>query len=129
MQAQYQHGKLESVLRERTSALEISNLDWAKAFFNNAPSAKLALLTSNSMASVGVTETSVGLKPFVDLLQLNVPGLWVLMQDWLHNFYAADYTVTAFAERSKLPLGASFLTRQGHVISKTRVRFYAFDSE
>ena len=33
---------LESVLRERTSALEMSNLDWAKAFFNDAPPAKLA---------------------------------------------------------------------------------------
>lgn len=31
---------LESILRERTSALEMSNLEWAKAFFNDAPPAK-----------------------------------------------------------------------------------------
>ena len=120
---------LESVLRERTSALEISNLDWANAFFNDAPPAKLALFTPNGVASAGAAEASVGLKPFVNLLQSNVPGLRVLMQDWLHNFYAADDTVTAFAERSRLPLGASFVTRQGHVIGKTGVRFYASDSE
>ncbi len=51
------------------------------------------------------------------------------MQDWLHNLYPADDAVTAFAERSKLPLCASFVTRQGHVIGKTGVRFYASDSE
>ncbi|UUZ51878.1 hypothetical protein LP420_37665 [Massilia sp. B-10] len=28
---------LESILRERTTALEMSNIDWAKAFFNDAP--------------------------------------------------------------------------------------------
>ena len=31
---------LESVLRERTGALEVSNLDWAKAFFTDSPPAK-----------------------------------------------------------------------------------------
>ena len=34
---------LESVLRERTGALEMSNLDWAQGFFGDAPPAKLAL--------------------------------------------------------------------------------------
>ena len=63
---------LESVLRERMSALEVSNLDWAKAFFNDAPPAKLALFASN--AALAATETAAhGLKPFIGLLQLNDP--------------------------------------------------------
>src|SRR5260370_28458874 len=33
---------LESVLRERIAALEVSNLDWVKAFATDAPPAKLA---------------------------------------------------------------------------------------
>jgi uncharacterized protein YoxC len=36
---------LESVLRERTGALEISNLDWARGFFGDAPPARMALYT------------------------------------------------------------------------------------
>ncbi|MBF8179424.1 chromosome segregation protein SMC [Herminiimonas contaminans] len=119
---------LESVLRERTSALEMSNLDWAKAFFSDAPPAKLALFTPNATASEAV-ETPAGLKPFLNLLQLNDPGLRALMQDWLHNVYIADDTAAAFVDRNKLPVGAYFVTRQGHVISKTSVRFYASDSE
>ena len=35
---------MESVLRERTTALEMSNIDRAKAFFNDAP---LKLLDSS----------------------------------------------------------------------------------
>lgn len=35
---------LEAVLRERLAALEVSNLDWVKAFANDAPPAKLAFV-------------------------------------------------------------------------------------
>jgi chromosome segregation protein len=120
---------LESVLRERTSALEMSNLDWAKAFFNDTPPAKLALFTPNSTGTPASAETPVGLKPFLSLLQLNDPGLRALMEDWLHNVFVAEDATVAFVDRAKLPVGAYFVTRQGHVISKSSVRFYASDSE
>jgi chromosome segregation protein len=120
---------LESVLRERTSALEVSNLDWAKAFFNDAPPAKLALFTPNPGAAAAGAEAPAGLKPFLNLLQLNDPGLRALMQDWLHNAFVAEDTAAAFVDRAKLPLGAYFVTKQGHVIGKASVRFYAADSE
>ncbi|MBC7500115.1 MAG: chromosome segregation protein SMC [Herminiimonas sp.] len=119
---------LEAVLRERTSALEMSNLDWAKAFFNDAPPAKLALYAPIVAAALSPAQPA-GLKSFVDLLQLNDPALRTLMQDWLHNVFAADDTVLAFAERGQLPAGGCFVTRQGHVISRSSVRFYAADSE
>ena len=119
---------LESVLRERTSALEVSNLDWAKAFFKDAPPAKLALFSPQSAAPADVA-AAAGLRPFTSLLQLNDPGLRALLQDWLHGVYAADDVDTAFAERARLPAGACFVTRQGHVIGKSSVRFYAADSE
>ncbi len=118
---------LESVLRERTSALEMSNLDWAKAFFNDAPPAKLALYTPQVVAATA--EPAAGLKPLLNLLQLNDAGVRALMQDWLHQVYAAEDVAAAFMDRAKLPQGACFITRQGHVISKSSVRFYASDSE
>ncbi|ASU41353.1 chromosome segregation protein SMC [Herbaspirillum sp. meg3] len=119
---------LESVLRERMSALEVSNLDWAKAFFNDAPPAKLALFAPNP-AGLPSEPAPNGLKPFINLLQLNDPGLRTLMQDWLHNIFIADDTASAFVDRSKLPNGALFVTKQGHVVSQSSVRFYASDSE
>jgi len=121
---------LESILRERTSALEMSNLDWAKSFFNDAPPAKLALFSPNATAIQAPTaDAPAGLQPFLNLLQLNDPGLRALMQDWLHNVFVAEDTAAAFVDRAKLPVGAYFVTKQGHVISKSSVRFYASDSE
>jgi chromosome segregation protein len=120
---------LESVLRERTSALEMSNLDWAKAFFNDAPPAKLALFSANNAGAAAPLDTPAGLKPFLNLLQLNDPGLRALLQDWLYNVFAADDITAAFVDRAKLPVGGYFVTKQGHVIGKSSVRFYASDSE
>ncbi|WP_326939557.1 chromosome segregation protein SMC [Actimicrobium sp. GrIS 1.19] len=120
---------LESVLRERTAALELSNLDWSKGFFSDAPPARLALFSPNA-ATIPVPAASIpGLRPLVDLLQLNDPGLRNLMQDWLVNIFVADDVDTAFAERNLLPAGGYFITRQGHLIGKSSVRFYAADSE
>lgn len=119
---------LESVLRERTSALQMSNIEWAKAFFSDAPPAKLALYAPSTAVPPNPVEVA-GLKPFLNLLKLNDPGLRGLLQDWLHNVYTADDAAEAFADRAKLPAGACIITRQGHVITPGSVRFYAADSE
>ncbi|BBB60767.1 chromosome partition protein Smc [Undibacterium sp. KW1] len=118
---------LESILRERTAALEMSNLDWAKAFFGDAPPAKLAVCAPTIAAET--TVPLAGFKPFIDLLQLNDAGLRGLMQDWLHQVYIAEDITSAFMDRIKLPAGACFITKQGHVIARSSVRFYASDSE
>ena len=119
---------LESVLRERVSALEMSNIDWARAFFNDAPPAKLALFSA--AGKLGAAQEAVaGLKPLIDLLKLNDPGLRALMQEWLHNAFVAEETATAFAAREKLPAGGFLVTREGHLISRSGVCFYAPDSE
>jgi chromosome segregation protein len=121
---------MESVLRERTGALQLSNIEWAKAFFSDAPPAKLALfapLTSAPPAST--VDDTAGLVPFINLLKLNDPGLRGLLQDWLHNVFSADDAIDALRQREKLPAGGCFVTREGHLITRSSVRFYAADSE
>jgi chromosome segregation protein len=122
---------MESVLRERTSALQMSNIEWAKAFFGDAPPAKLALFAPTGAvppATAAPAEVA-GLAPFLNLLKLNDPGLRGVLQDWLHNVYVAEDAASAFAERGRLPAGGCFVTRQGHVVTQSSVRFYAADSE
>jgi chromosome segregation protein len=119
---------LESVLRERTSALQMSNIDWAKAFFSDAPPAKLALYAPSTAVPPAPLEVP-GLTPFLNLLKLNDPGLRAVLQDWLHNVFSAEDTASAFADRAKLPAGGCFVTRQGHVLTQGSVRFYAADAE
>jgi len=119
---------LEAVLRERTAALEVSSLDWAKAFFGDVPPAKLALYTPLA-GTPAATEAAPGLTPFIQLMRLNDPGLRALMQDWLQNVYSAEDAAQALQERARLPAGAVFVTRGGHVIGRSSVRFYAADSD
>ncbi|MBC7414426.1 MAG: chromosome segregation protein SMC [Herminiimonas sp.] len=120
---------LESILRERTAALEVSNLDWAKAFFNDAPPAKLALFSAQSARVAAPDAAAHGLTSLLSLLQINDPDLRAVLQDWLHNVYVAEDTASGFAGRAALPLGASLVTRAGHVIGNASVRFYAADAE
>jgi chromosome segregation protein len=118
---------LESVLRERTGALEISNLDWARGFFGDAPPSRMALYTPSSSGAAPADHH--GLKPFASLLKLNDPGLRGLLDDWLHEVYVADDPGTALAQRERLPAGGCFVTPHGHIVSRSSVRFYAADAE
>jgi chromosome segregation protein len=120
---------LEAVLRERTSALQVSNIEWAKHFFSDAPPAKLALFAPAVAGAPAADSGSASLRPFLDLLKLNDPGLRGVLQDWLHNVFLADDNAGAFAARASLPAGGCFVTRQGHIISQSSVRFYAADDE
>jgi len=123
---------LEALLRERTGALELSNIEWAKAFFGDAPPAKLALYSPAvpALAAAVVPAAEVaGFKPFASLLKLNDAGLRGVLQDWLHNVFAADDAASAFAARARLPAGGAFVTRQGHLVTQASVRFYAADAE
>ena len=150
---------LEAILRERTSALQVSNIEWAKHFFSDAPPAKLALFAPQTTAPAGTAGGTPGaagaagstagvtpgagtasaasgasaggaaMRPFLDLLKLNDPGLRGVLQDWLHNAFYADDNTAAFAARGTLPAGACFVTKQGHIITQSSVRFYAADDE
>jgi chromosome segregation protein len=119
---------LEAVLRERAGALELSNLDWAKAFFSDAPPARLALYSPAPAASGAVNDIP-GLKPFASLLRLNDPGVRGVLNDWLHHVYVAHDAAEAFANRGRLPQGGCFVTRQGHLVTPSSVRFHAPDAE
>lgn len=118
---------LEAVLRERSGALEVSNLEWAKGFIKDAPPAKLALYAPPAISAE--VPAPAGLKPFLNLMKLNDPQLRSLLQDWLHNVFVAESVDEAFARRNTLPPGACFVCQAGHLIAASSVRFYALDSE
>ena len=118
---------LEAVLRERAGALDVSNLDATKAFFNDPPPARLALYAPQPGAAR--EPAPAGLTPFASLLRINDAGVRVVLDDWLHGVYIAQDASEAFDARARLPHGASFVTRQGHVITRSSVRFHAPDAE
>ncbi|MDY0973600.1 chromosome segregation protein SMC [Massilia sp. CFBP9012] len=117
---------LEAVLRERSGALEVSNIDWAKAFVLDAPPARLALYAPQAGGHAAAPD---GLKPFSSLLRVNDAGVRGVLEDWLHGVYVAVDAAQAFAERARLPHGAAFVTREGHMVTRSSVRFHAPDAE
>jgi chromosome segregation protein len=117
---------LESALRERLGALEVSRLDMVRAFGNDAPPAKLAFYNP---PSAGAPQGSATLPRLSDLLRLNDAGLQALLVDWLHGCYTAPSFEEALAQRDKLQPGEAIFVQSGHAVTTHSVSFYAQDSE
>jgi chromosome segregation protein len=118
---------LEAVLREAIAALEVSQLDWIKAFFNEAPPGRLAFFSAPPAAEAPAA--APGLKSLLSLVRIDDPALRVLLSEWLGHVYVADDAAAALAARSQLPPGGQFVVKAGHAIGRFSVRFYAPDSE
>jgi chromosome segregation protein len=117
---------LESALRERLNALEISRLDTVRAFATDAPPARLAFYH----APVAVTPPPQRPLPrLADKLRLGDASLSALLTEWLEGVYTAATLEEALAQRASLAPGESILTPEGHTVSLHAVAFYAPDSE
>ncbi|KQX87592.1 chromosome segregation protein SMC [Variovorax sp. Root473] len=117
---------LESALRERLGALEVSRLDMVRAFGNDAPPAKLAFY---SPPAAGVPQDAGALPKLSSLLRLNDAGQQALLNDWLHGCFTAETFEEALAQRATLQPGEVIYVRSGHAVSSHSVNFYAPDSE
>jgi chromosome segregation protein len=118
---------LESLLRERLAAVEVSNLDWVKAFATDAPPAKLAFY---SPPPAGQPVAAQGaLRPVLSLVRIDDAGLRAVLNDWLGNAFVADDLAQALQMRSQLPEGGAFVVKAGHVVTRVGVQLYAADSE
>ena len=119
---------LEAVLRERIAALEIAQLDLVKAFFDDAPPAKLAFFSGRQSPSAPPPVPD-GLIPLLSLVELRDPGLRTLLADWIGDIYVAQSAAFALERRAYLPPGASFVLKGGHLVGRHALQFYASDSE
>ena len=117
---------LESALRERLHALEVSRVGLVAAFAKDLPPARLAFYNPPKAAAAA----RVGaLKPLLDLVRLNDAGLRGLLADWLHGCFSAASLDEALAQREALGQGEVIFVRDGHAVSAHSVSFYAADSE
>ncbi|SIT37636.1 Chromosome partition protein Smc [Paraburkholderia ribeironis] len=122
---------LEAVLRERLAALEVSNLDWVKAFATDAPPAKLAFYAPPAAAQPATAPAAApaALRPLLSLERIDDAGIRAVLNDWLGLAFVADDLQQALSMRSQLPEGGSFVVKAGHVVTRVGVQLYAADSE
>lgn len=117
---------LEAALRDRMGALEISRLEMARAFANDAPPAKLSFYTP---PAAPVADSAGAMPRLADLLRLHDAGLHSLMADWLHGCFTAASLDDALAARERLQPGEAIYVAAGHVVTRHSVGLYAQDSE
>ena len=117
---------LESALRERLNALEVSRLDMIKSLGHDAPPSKLSFF---SPPAAGAPAPASRMPALSDWLQVGDAGLRGLLQDWLHGCYTANDLEQALAQRDQLQAGETIYTPSGHAVSRHALHFYAQDSE
>ena len=118
---------LESMLRERLAALEVSNLDWVKAFATDAPPAKLAFYAP----PVGRCTRATTPKPAAAAVagayrrRRSACGSERLARSSLRRRRSYSGAGDALATAR----GRSFVVKAGHVVTRVGVQLYAADSE
>ena len=118
---------LEAVLRERMAALEIRQLEHARAFSAEPPPARLAFYQLPPAAPAA--DAPAGFTPLMSLLRISDADLRALLNDWLRDVYLADDVDSALVQRDRLPAGGLYVVKAGHMVDRHSVRFYAPDSE
>ena len=121
---------LESALREKLSALEVSRLDMVRAFATDAPPAKLSFFTPPAAGSATARAgLPAGCRALADLLRVSDAGLLALLADWLQGCYTAPSMDDALGWRGQLQAGEVIFVQSGHAVTAHSVSFYAQDSE
>ncbi len=118
---------LESVLRERLNALEVTSSESLALLAADAPPARLALYQKPGALPVSAQTNS--LKPLLNLVRCADPDLKGLMAAWLANVYVVEDLAEALAKREQLPVSGRFVVKQGHLVDAFGLYFYAADSE
>jgi len=121
---------LESALREKLGALEVSRLDMVRAFTSDAPPAKLSFFSPPSAGHAPARSgLPSGCRALADLLRVSDAGLAALLGDWLQGCYTAPNLDDALGWRGQMQHGEVLYVPAGHAVTAHSVSFYAQDSE
>jgi chromosome segregation protein len=116
----------EAALRERVESLEVGRLDTLGGLAGNAPPARVAFFSAAN-AAAGESPALPGFTRLAERVRGHDAQLAAVLSDWLAGVYVADSVQQALAARAQLPPGGQFVVREGHLVSRHGVRFYAPD--
>jgi chromosome segregation protein len=116
---------VESVLRERLHALELSDTGGVAALVADGPSVKASIFARGTADALLPAEGQTPLAAKIHAADSAVSGA---IADWLGQAFAIEGTPDA-ALRAALPLGAVYVNREGHQFTRHTVSFHAPDSQ
>ncbi|HYT15591.1 MAG TPA: chromosome segregation protein SMC [Burkholderiales bacterium] len=114
---------VESALRERLHALEMSDPELLQRLIEDPPPAKVSAFTPGEGAEPARER---GLKSLADYLTVLEPGVHGVIAAWLAPYYAVE-GVPRLMTRMGLSPQAVLVTREGHQFSRYGVSFHAPD--
>jgi chromosome segregation protein len=118
----------EAVLRERIESFEVGRLDSVGGLVASTPPARVAFYSpAGAVAREGVHMP--GFDRLSDRVQGHDAALAAVLADWLANVFVAPDVAGALAAREQLPVGGQFVVKEGHLVSRYGVRFFAADDE
>jgi chromosome segregation protein len=117
----------EAALRERVEAVEVGRLDTVGGLAGSAPARVAFFSTSGAVSREGGHMPGFG--RLSDRVRGHDAALSAVLADWLANIFVAPDLASALAARDQLPVGGQFIVRDGHMVSRFGVRFFAADDE
>ncbi|HKY01191.1 MAG TPA: chromosome segregation protein SMC, partial [Burkholderiales bacterium] len=116
---------VESVLRERLHALELSDPEMLQRLLDDAPPSRLSVYARESAGAAPAAQGE--LKPLGQHVHGKDEAVNALVQDWLSGFYATEGVPRLMTRMALLP-GAVLVNREGHQFTRYAVSFHGPDS-
>jgi len=120
---------VESILRERTGAIQSSDLNESIKFVEMIPPSRVAWFESSSSQTMTKPATVSNLTPLFSRIVVKDLTLAGVLQEWLVNVFVIDSVADGLSRRQELPIGGVFVAKSGHIISRVGIQLYAEDNE
>jgi len=114
---------VESVLRERLHAMEMSDPDLLQRLLEDPPPARVSAFSSGPEAEL---RHEKGLTPLADYVKSAEPAVGAVVSAWLAPYYAVDGTPRLLTRMALAP-HVVLVNREGHQFSRFAVSFHAPD--
>jgi len=118
---------IEAVLRERINALELGRLEHAGGFAGDRPPTKVTFFSVGG--GQAVADTPDGFTALASLIKTDDPAVRQLVDGWLARVFVAETVDAALAQRGLLAADARLVTRDGDLVGRDSLQYYAPDSD
>jgi len=120
---------VESILRERTGAIQSSDLNDSVKFVEMIPPGRVAWFEASSNQAISKPANVSNLTPLFSRIVVKDLALSGVLQEWLVNVFVIDSVADGLSRRQDLPIGGVFVAKSGHIISRVGIQLYAEDNE
>ncbi len=120
---------VESILRERVSAIQTHDLNSAIGFVEQVPPGRVAWFEATAPTGSNKVAPLGNLTPLLSRIIVKDLALTPVLSEWLSNVFVIDSVHDGLARRLELPIGGVFVAKSGHIISRVGIQLYAQDNE